>query len=117
MTEAVGFQPDTGPTLQPLGGNEVGMSDHVKIQLYSAPWCPDCTVAVRFLDGLGVDYEVVNIDEVEGAAERLEQETGKKGIPFLVVGDQWVRAYTPGGGAFPEEDIVRAIDGPRESSR
>lgn len=93
------------------------MSDQAKIQLYSAPWCPDCTVAVRFLDGLGVEYDVVNIDEVEGAAERLEQETGKKGIPFLVVGDQWVRAYTPGGGAFPEEDIIRAIEGPRESSR
>ena len=47
------------------------MSEHAKIQLYSAPWCPDCTVAVRFLDGLGVEYDVVNIDEVEGAAERL----------------------------------------------
>ena len=93
------------------------MTEKLRIQLYSAPWCPDCTVATRFLDGRGIEYEVVNIDEVEGAAERLEQETGKKGIPFLVVGDQWVRAYTPGGGAFPEEEILRAIEGPRESSR
>lgn len=93
------------------------MNENVRIQLYSATWCPDCTVAKRFLDGHQVDYEVVNIDEVEGAAELLEQETGKKGIPFLVVGDQWVRAYTPGGGRFPEEEILKALEGPRESSR
>ena len=93
------------------------MKDQRPIQMYSAPWCPDCTVAKRFLDDSGVDYEIVNIDEVEGAAERLEKETGKKGIRFLVVGGQWVRAYTPGGGAFPEEDILRAIQDLRESSR
>ena len=93
------------------------MNENVRIQLYSATWCPDCTVARRFLDNHDIQYEVIDIDKTEGAAERLEQETGKKGIPFLLVGDQWIRAYTPGGGEFPDKEVLKAISGPPESNR
>jgi len=36
----------------------------------------------------------VDIESVSGAAERLEQETGKRAIPFILVnGKTWVRGY------------------------
>ena len=39
-------------------------------------------------------YETVNISNVDGAAERLERDTGKRGIPFVLVNDKtWVRGY------------------------
>ncbi|MEE2888983.1 MAG: glutaredoxin family protein [Planctomycetota bacterium] len=85
------------------------MAENAQIQLYSASWCPDCTRAIRFLDQHEVAYEKIDISEDPDAAELLEAKTGKKGIPFLVVGNQWVRAYTPGGGPFPADEICAAL--------
>ena len=85
------------------------MSDNAHIQLYGASWCPDCTRAIRFLDDLDVAYEKIDISQDPAAAELLEATTGKKGIPFLVIDDQWIRAYTPGGGSFPAEEILSAL--------
>ena len=85
------------------------MSQNPSILLYGATWCPDCTRAARFLDEHGVAYDKVDISEDPQAAQLLEQKTGKRGIPFLVVGDRWVRAYSPGGGEFPAEEILEAV--------
>ena len=54
-------------------------------------------------------YQKVDISEDPQAALELERQTGKRGIPFLVVGDRWVRAYTPGGGEFPAAEILAAV--------
>ncbi|MFQ5655612.1 MAG: glutaredoxin family protein [Planctomycetota bacterium] len=82
-----------------------------EILLYSAPWCPDCRRAKQFLEELGVEYEVVDIDQEPQAAKELEERTGKRGIPYLKVGEEWIRAYEPGGGPFPRERILQAVSG------
>jgi len=70
--------------------------DFVKLTLYSSTWCPDCRNAKRFLDDHGIEYDVIEIDLDEEAAVRLEQKTGKRGIPYFVLDDKrWVRAYIP----------------------
>jgi glutaredoxin len=41
-----------------------------------------------------VPHRTIRIDQDEGAAEKLEQETGKQAIPFILVdGKKWVRGY------------------------
>lgn len=65
-----------------------------EIEVYSTTWCPDCTRLKKMLENSGVAYRNVNIGEVEGAAERLESETGKRGVPYILVNDsKWVRGY------------------------
>ena len=64
------------------------------LAVYSATWCPDCTRLKRWLTGTKIATREVNIDHVEGAAEKLEEETGKRAIPFVLVdGVRWVRGY------------------------
>jgi glutaredoxin len=64
------------------------------LQVYSAAWCGDCRRLERWLTENQVAYVKVDIEHVAGAAERLEQETGKRAIPFLLVnGQYWVRGY------------------------
>lgn len=64
------------------------------LQVYSADWCPDCRRLERWLAEAGVAHAKVDIERVEGAAERLERETGKRAIPFILVGGRrWVRGY------------------------
>ena len=64
------------------------------LQVFSAPWCPDCRRLERWLQENGVPHTPVDIEAVPGAAERLEAETGKRAIPFILVnGKTWVRGY------------------------
>lgn len=64
------------------------------LAVYTATWCPDCTRLKRWLGGTDIAVRDVNIENVEGAAEKLEAETGKRAIPFVLVdGRHWVRGY------------------------
>ncbi len=64
------------------------------LQIYSAGWCSDCKRLKAWLDREGLAFPVVDIEEAEGAADRLERETGKTAIPFVLVnGRSWVRGY------------------------
>ncbi len=64
------------------------------LQVYGAPWCPDCRRLDRWLEAEGLELPRVDIEAVPGAAERLEAETGRRGIPYLLVnGRTWVRGY------------------------
>ncbi len=69
------------------------LKDHT-LAVYSATWCPDCQRLDRWLQEKKVAHQTVRIDQDEGAAEKLEQETGKQAIPFILVdGKKWVRGY------------------------
>ena len=64
------------------------------LQVFTATWCPDCRRLERWLTDNGVAHTAVDIESVPGAADRLEAETGKKAIPFILVnGSRWVRGY------------------------
>src|SRR5512141_1045780 len=64
------------------------------LQVYSAAGCGDCRRLDGWLASQGLHIPKVDIGMDEGAAERLEAATGKRGIPyFLVNGKRWVRGY------------------------
>ena len=64
------------------------------LQVYSATWCGDCRRLERWLAENQVAYTKVDIEHAPGAAEKLEAETGKRAIPFVLVnGGRWVRGY------------------------
>lgn len=68
--------------------------ENVDLQVYSATWCPDCRRLEKWLADNGVAHTKIDIEAVPGAAERLEAETGKKAIPFILVNNRaWVRGY------------------------
>ncbi len=82
---------------------------YTKLTVYSATWCPDCRTAKRFLDQHELEYELIEIDKVDGAAELLEQKTGKRGIPYFVLDEKnWVRAYIPKQG-FDRQGMMELL--------
>jgi len=67
---------------------------NLELQVYTAAWCPDCRILDRWLVANDIPHTRVDIETVEGAAEKLECETGKRAIPFILVnGQHWVRGY------------------------
>ena len=84
--------------------------------VYSAPWCGDCRRLDRWLAVEGLTLPKVDISASPEAADRLERETGKQAIPFVLVnGKRWVRGYhleRPGrfdGGLFIQEILAATL--------
>jgi mycoredoxin len=64
------------------------------LSVYSSHGCPDCTRLEHWMRTRDVDHEQVFIDDHPTAADKLESETGKQAVPFILVdGRQWVRGY------------------------
>lgn len=64
------------------------------LEIYVSTFCWDCRRLKGFLADHNVPFTIVNISEDPGAADKLEAETGKRGVPFVLVnGRNWVRGY------------------------
>jgi glutaredoxin len=85
------------------------------VLVYSAPWCPECRQAKRFLDRFKIPYREIDIESVPGAAEEVIRQTGKRAVPQFVIDGQWVQPYRPGEGFLYEEMVERFGVGTAES--
>lgn len=64
-----------------------------KILIYTANLCPYCTMAKRLLDKKGATYSEVNIDSKPGLREKMMQETRRRTVPQIFIGDFHVGGF------------------------
>ena len=57
------------------------------LTMFGAEWCSDCRRSKKLLDGLGVDYDYVDLETVEDGADRARAISGRTQIPVLVFAD------------------------------
>mgnify|MGYP006299429071 CR=1 FL=1 len=65
------------------------------IVFYTAPLCGDCQKLKAFMDAHGLEYEVRDIKADPAHAQELEANTGKLGVPYLIINGEWKRGYVP----------------------
>jgi len=84
----------------------------MEVLLYSAPWCPDCRTAKRFLENHEISYKEINIETTPGATEEVIRRTGKRAIPQFVIDGKWVQPYRLGEGFLYEEmsELLGVVD-------
>lgn len=58
-----------------------------KVTMFGADWCRDCRRSKALLDGLGVDYDYVDTEAIEDAADRARAISGRMNIPVIVFPD------------------------------
>jgi len=73
------------------------------LTVYSAPWCPDCREAKRWLAQHNIAYNEIDIESTPGAADEVVKRTGKRAIPQFVLDGLWVQPYRPGEGFLYDE--------------
>lgn len=78
--------------------------------VYSAAWCHDCQALKAYLTTAGITYENRDIKENPAWGRELEEQTGKLGVPYFRVGDEWIIGYEPGVG-FTEAYAQRVLAG------
>jgi mycoredoxin len=55
---------------------------------YTTSWCPDCRRSKRVLERLGIPYEEIDIDRVEGAEDEMRARNGGSGkVPTIFIDD------------------------------
>jgi glutaredoxin len=79
----------------------------MEVVVYSAPWCPDCREAKRFLTKYNVSFKEIDIESTPGAAEEVVKRTGKRAIPQFVIDGEWVQPYRLGKGFLYDEMMKR----------
>ncbi len=75
----------------------------MELIVYSAPWCPDCREAKRFLDQHNIPYREIDIEHTPGAKQEILVRTGKRAVPQFVIDGRWVQPYQPEKGFLYEE--------------
>ena len=61
------------------------MSD--TITMYGADWCGDCRRSKRLLDAMGVDYDYIDVERIEHAADEARAISGRTNIPVVIFPD------------------------------
>ena len=55
------------------------------ITIYSTRTCGFCHAAKQYLDGRGISYDEVKVDEIPDGAQILIQKSGQLGVPVIEV--------------------------------
>lgn len=63
--------------------------------VYCRSWCGDCHRAIKWLDDQGYAYDVVDIEEVPAARDRVVELAGKVITPTFEIGDACVVDFDP----------------------
>jgi len=58
------------------------MSDS-NIIIYGAEWCAFCHTAMQYLDGKGVKYKYIDVDQDPKAGLEAVNKSGQRGIPVI----------------------------------
>jgi glutaredoxin 3 len=65
-----------------------------RIQIYTTRWCGYCVRAKALLDGKGIRYEEISLDDDPAFRRNLFDLTGGWTVPQILIDDQPIGGYT-----------------------
>ena len=65
-----------------------------RIQIYTTRWCGYCVRAKTLLDGLGLDYDEISLDDGPGFRATLHDRTGGWTVPQILIDERPIGGYT-----------------------
>lgn len=68
------------------------------VTLYALTTCPYCRMVKRFLDDGPADYELIEVDKLQGAAKdevvaEVRRISGGASFPVIVIGDEVIVGF------------------------
>ncbi len=68
--------------------------------MYATSWCGYCARARHLLASKGVSFTEIDVEQVDGSREEMQQRSGRSSVPQIFIGGQHVGGY----------DDLRALD-------
>lgn len=67
------------------------MTAKAKVEIYSSPWCGYCYRAKQLLEGKGVAFTEIDLDEEPGRRQEMVQRAqGRTTVPQIFINGKWV---------------------------
>lgn len=63
------------------------------VRVYSTLFCPYCVMAKRLLEGKGVRFQEIRVDENPGLRDEMTRITGRRTVPQIFVGETHVGGF------------------------
>ena len=64
-----------------------------KIIVYTLPYCGHCKALKAFLSRKNIEFEDINVDENNNAAEEIIGKTGQSGFPVVDIGGELIIGF------------------------
>ncbi len=64
-----------------------------KVEIYCTPFCPYCVRAKRMLDGKGVKYREIRVDQSRKEMKIMMQRSQRETVPQIFIDDFHVGGY------------------------
>ena len=68
-----------------------------KATVYVTSTCPFCTMMTNYLKENNIDYETINVQNDQVAAQKLVETTGQMGVPQTEINGKWILGFNPDG--------------------
>lgn len=65
-----------------------------KVLMYKKNPCPYCDRTVNFLEGRGIEYDVVDLTGKQDELEKIKNETGWRTVPIIMINGKLIGGYT-----------------------
>jgi glutaredoxin 3 len=65
-----------------------------RVRIYTTRWCGYCVRAKALLEGKGIEYEEVNLDDDPAFRRNLQELTGGWTVPQIVIDGTPIGGYT-----------------------
>ncbi len=70
----------------------------MQVRLFALSTCPYCRMTKKFLDGISVEYEMTEVDSLEGAEKEaaiaeVRELSGGASFPVVVVGEEVIVGF------------------------
>tara|TARA_B100001750_G_C15089747_1_gene390077 strand:+ start:260 stop:508 length:249 start_codon:yes stop_codon:yes gene_type:complete len=63
------------------------------IKIYSTTWCPSCVLAKKFFNEINIEYEEINIEEINMSRQELSNLTGGSTVPQIIIHGESIGGY------------------------
>ena len=63
------------------------------VKIYSTSWCPSCVSSKRLLEDNNIEFEEINIEELEMSREQLYDITGGMSVPQIVINEKSIGGF------------------------
>ena len=65
-----------------------------RVRIYTTRWCGYCLRAKALLDGKGIEYEEIRLDDDLAFRQKIFDLTGNWTVPQILIDDQPIGGYT-----------------------
>ena len=63
------------------------------VKIYTTNWCPSCISAKRLFQDEAIEFEEINIEEIDMSREELYDLAGKYTVPQIFINEKCIGGY------------------------